>query len=476
LTSLARGTVYILIAEFMFFASSYIISVGLAHLLSGPAEFGVYGVVISLITLVSIALTVPFQQAVAKFISERGKFARLVTAEALKVQAVLSVSLFIVYYLSAEFFAGMLNDPTLTPYIRLSSFVILFHPVYAVFKGYFNGLKAFGGQAALSVFYTTVKILLILGLVIGGFGLAGAIGGFAAAPMLAALLGFFLIRPKRETGEFDRKRFISFTASLMAFTVISHLLLTIDLFAVKALTPPDISSTLAGYYTVATTLAKIPHLVIFALSFVLLPLVSGSTFNRLEERTSFYIRNAMRYSLLIIVPVAFLFSSTSVELISLLFSAKYAAGSAALELLVFGFSFLALSAILTTTISGSGRPNTSLAIYAISLVIALALNIVLVPVYGMIGAATASTIAMFAGFAIAAAYVYIRFNALVSKLSAVRIILAGIVIYFLSGLFAWEGLMLLPKYVILFAAFVGLLYASGELKQADFNRVLAAIR
>ncbi|MEA1999447.1 MAG: oligosaccharide flippase family protein [Euryarchaeota archaeon] len=61
--SVLRGTIYLMAAQAAFVASGYAIHIGLARLL-GPSEYGIYAVVISLMTMVNLILTTGIPQAV----------------------------------------------------------------------------------------------------------------------------------------------------------------------------------------------------------------------------------------------------------------------------------------------------------------------------------------------------------------------------------------------------------------------------
>ena len=55
--SVLRGTIYLMAAQAAFVASGYAIHISLGRLL-GPSEYGIYAVVISLMTIVNLVLVV----------------------------------------------------------------------------------------------------------------------------------------------------------------------------------------------------------------------------------------------------------------------------------------------------------------------------------------------------------------------------------------------------------------------------------
>jgi O-antigen/teichoic acid export membrane protein len=66
--SVLRGTIYLMAAQAAFVASGYAIHISLGRLL-GPSEYGIYAVVISLMTMVNLILTTGIPQAVAKYVA-----------------------------------------------------------------------------------------------------------------------------------------------------------------------------------------------------------------------------------------------------------------------------------------------------------------------------------------------------------------------------------------------------------------------
>jgi len=87
--SMAKGAAYLTVATIVFMLTGYAVHFGLARLL-GPAMYGIYGVVLSLISITNIILTAGISQAVSKYISA-GENAEIVKRTGLKIQAVFAL-------------------------------------------------------------------------------------------------------------------------------------------------------------------------------------------------------------------------------------------------------------------------------------------------------------------------------------------------------------------------------------------------
>jgi PST family polysaccharide transporter len=138
--SLRRGTILLIAAQVSFVLSGYATHIGLGRLL-GPEDYGLYAVVISLMTMVNLILSTGIPQAVSKYVAHGDGNELHVKRTAQKMQLIFSLILFIFYYFFADQLAMMLNDPGMAPYLRLSSFIVPAYALQALYVGYFNGLK-----------------------------------------------------------------------------------------------------------------------------------------------------------------------------------------------------------------------------------------------------------------------------------------------------------------------------------------------
>jgi O-antigen/teichoic acid export membrane protein len=87
-----------------------------------------------------------------------------------------------------------------------------------------------------------------------------------------------------------------------------------------------------------------------------------------------------------------------------LFGPEFVRGQWALIILLVGFIFSGQSALLTTHIMGRGKSQIAATATAVSLVLAVVLNLVLIPSLGIAGAALATTLSRFAMTLIATIY------------------------------------------------------------------------
>lgn len=396
-----RGFLVITAAKLWFMVTGALIQLGLPIVFGSAELFGVFKIVTEAIGLLNMVVITGSLQAVAKLVSERPDRAREIVNQALKLQLMLGVPLTIVYALASPWIAGkFFNDPTLAPLMQISSLIILFYAYYAIFVGYLNGIKSFVRQASLDIGFQTMKTVGMLGLVAAGFGVAGAVWGFAgAAGVICVVSGFWTMRilransseqQKSDDKEIDReqlKRLGTFLLLVMAYTFALNGLLRVDLFVLKSIasSAPEtfsalapvfgtVSDKFAGFYGAALNLSRLPYQGVIAVTFVIFPLISEATFQQDRDRTRVYIEDTFRYCLILIAGVALPLIFNADSLIGALYSADYQAASDALAIMSTSIIFFALFYVAATIITGAGRPGVAGILMGISLLISAGLN------------------------------------------------------------------------------------------------------
>ena len=470
---LVKGTLYLTIANICFFVSGYVIHFGLGRYL-GPEEYGVFGVVLALMNVATLILVSGFPDAASKYIAQDTAQLGAIINASRKLQLVLSAVLFACYLGLATVIANLLRDSQLVPYIMISALAIPLYAVYNIYyAGYLNGLRLFGQQAVTLTLSSITRVGVVFALVFAGLGVSGAILGYVTAALIGLVLAWIFLGSVPQTHvPFRWTNLLSFGVPATIFSVALFLLMNVDLFAVKAIIDVD-SDT--GYYTAAAAIAKIPYFVFAALPAVLLPTISRSTSSNDKSLTVQYIRQALRYTLMLVVPMTLLVSATSEDLVTLIYSAEYIAAATPLSILVIGLAFLTLFLILAYVAIGGGKPLVACVISLPLVAIDIILSIFLVGRYGLSGAACATTATAFLGLVAMAFYVLRHFGTLVSIISALKICFASLVVSGIALVIPIHHFLTPALYAGLGVLYVLLLILMREFNSRDISALRSAI-
>lgn len=467
-TSLKKGTLYISISSLIFVIAGYLTNVLLGRLL-GPFSYGIYGVIITLMTAINLTQTAGLPQAVAKFVAEDESKSESILKSGLIVQSISTLLAALAFFFLAVPIADVLHDLQLVPYIQTSAAVFPFYGIYSIYLNYYNGLHLFKTQAMMNIVYSIAKLISVV-ILVYFFHVYGAIWGFIISPFIVLLFWFHF--PKNVSSHFSIKKLLLFSLPLIAFAICSNLLQSVDLFFVKALLHSNVRT---GYYTANQNIAELPFYGVVALASVLFPSISRSVSQNLHDETKKLITTALRFSFLIMTPSILLISATSHQALAFLYSQAYAPGGDALSILVIGSGFFTIFIILSTIISSSGRPGTSALLAFLGVVLSSILCMILIPLYGLNGAALSTTIASFIAVSIAAIVVNRNFSVLLNVSSVGKIILASFLVYMMAKALSVPLLLLPFWYIILFGIYILLLKFMKEITKDDIEQVKSLV-
>lgn len=505
--SAGRGFLLITGAKVWFMMMGAIVSIGLPALMA-PDDFGVYSIVTNVMSLINMVIITGTIQAVSKLVSEQPAQGLLRVKHGLLLQLVVGVPIGLVYIAVAPVVAGLFNDPSLTPLLRVSGGVIVAYSFYAVFVGYLNGVEAFGRQALLDVTFATLKTGLIMGAVLVGFGVIGAVWGFVSAGVCIVLIAPVVVWHERNKGGYAARavpagatagqvgKLAKYLVLVMLFTFAINGVLRVDLFLLKSLTEPVASidaDALAGVYAAMLNLSRLPYQSVIAVTFVVFPMISKATFEDDLESTRSYIRSTLRYSTVLLALLGTLLAAEAADVIDLLYGSSYADGAGPLGLMSLATVAFALFFISTAMITGAGRPLASFGLAVAALVATALFDWVLISAALatdnlaqadlLMAASSGTAAAMVLGCVSAIVYLVVRFGAGLSLPTLGRVGLASAIVWTAVGLLpeAEAGKVVVAavvagKGILGVALFVGVLWGLGEVTSADRTRVLSLIQ
>ncbi len=477
---LARGVIYLLLSQAFFVLSLYVLHATLARAFT-PAEYGLFSVVMTILTWVEITVNTGIPSALQKFLAEDTRMASAMEGWALKLQGLNAGLIFLIFLTLAPLIAALLQDKRLGFYLRLAALDIPVLAFYALFRGILNGFQAFGRQAITVVAYSLARVGGILLLVLLGFALGGALVGNALASLVALVLAFFLSRRLKGSMSLESVSGLSavgrgvsegdlfrFALPVILFTLSSNLLINIDLYSVKALIADEAT---VGFYAAAVNLANAPRFVLLAFSFVLLPSLSESIAMQDWEGVRERLGQVGRLLILFLLPGSLIVAATSEELVTLVYSATYSPAAPTLNILIFSAAFYSIYIVLVTAMLAENRPLLAFGLGISLLPLALLANWRLIPLLGVMGAALASALTTFFGLSLAAIYVIWRFGVVLSGKSLLKIAIASLVVYLLADRYSVSGLMVFLYYALLFLVYFLILYLLREIGAEDWRMI-----
>jgi len=423
-----KGAVLLTMAALIVKALSAVYRIPFQNIV-GDQGFYIYQQVYPFIGVLTVWTSYGFAVAISKLLADHHDQSQVdkrssILRIAFVYLSIISVTSFTLLFLGADTLAKWMGDAGLAQLLRTGSFVVLLMPVLALLKGSFQAEGRMEPIAYGQVVEQTVRVTVILAgtfivvktgaslYVAGSTALVGAIVGEVAGIVLLLL---FLRR--RTSGALFKKAksavavgpvvkdltIISLSVSMSSLILLFFQL--VDSFTVfSSLTENGLDRLTAmetkGAYDRGLPLVQMGILIASTLSLSIVPLIAHTT----QKKSG---RNAIPYAQLTF-RIAFLFgTAASLGLIlvlppinEMLFETRVLSGT----LMVFCIQIFWLSLILTMTslLQGLGKVIVPAIVLMIGLIFKWIVNVWLLPVYGIMGAAVAGNV----GFAFIAISLY----------------------------------------------------------------------
>lgn len=471
MTNPSRDTVLMLVVFVIGALLNYAYNIAMGWLLL-PDQYGILGVAISFLTILSLFVSSAFPSTVAKFLSEDNEDS--VKHRVFKSSLIgnLCIALLISFIFYALYGLGILSlGRTYRPFVILIILGTVFSSIGGVYASALRGMFRFNKFGFVSIITTLTKLIFAILLVSLGFGALGAFSGLIAATIVGLLLAVLFSSDFKywKTKGWADKKIYSFALPMFFGTFFMTLLMNLDILGVKFLSEKVISDTLTGYYRSALILAEFPVFAAGALMGAMFPYIS-----KYSSNNNNYSNMTLKYTVLIICPVSIALFAIPASMMALVFPSSYAAAADALGLLALGMGLFVVITALSGIFQAMHRPRVPAIILMLAIVVDVISLFFLVPRYGILGAAASTTIACTIGLlGMAGAYFkygFIELNLIKGLKILISFIIFGSLVFILP-----HNTKLLTLVDLLFSSilYVLVLFLFRLLKDEDIKLILS---
>jgi O-antigen/teichoic acid export membrane protein len=422
LGSLGRGTAVMMAATVIYVVFQFLTRVLVTHSVTG-AEWGEFNIGFAIANLLALIAAFGIPTAVARSLAyeETYEARQRLVRRALLVSVPVGIASSILVFLGASDLATLFHNSTYTPIFQLFGISVGFTMLSNVLVGIFQGLERAEPNA---LFVQIVNPILFLvfsgGLLALHWGFEGVligyllswVGAFAALvlytsrqlpPLLRSLSG------QAFTGDpTARVSFAALSITLFGVATLSYLTSYADTLLLAFLEPPSVAAVVTGQYSSAMQLTRLLLVGTGTVTFIYLPVTS-----RLRRQRDFaslretYV-TVTRWMAFLTIPFTFIFAFAPALTLGFTFGSSQVGGADALSILVVANTVAILLGPSTSTLGGLGEVRSVLRWTAVSTVANFALCFLLIPTYGMIGAAIAWSVARLVFPALCLIQVYIQ--------------------------------------------------------------------
>lgn len=454
LRKIAKGAGFVLIGTLIGRTFGYGSRLIIARL--GAGDYGLVALGFAVMSIAATLSMVGMQSGIVRYVSfykgkeDKGRIKGTIIS-ALKITLPLSIIFaFILFWYAGWISIHVFNDASLMPILRIFAIGIPFsvlasNLLYATIG--FQDMRY--NVYAQYIFQEPLKLVSIMVLLAIGFGVLGAAWGWVLAIIATSFLAFYFLERKvfpifntKVKAVSVDKELISFSFPLLFGGIAGLVMGWTDTVMLGYFS----SSADVGIYNVALPTAQMIRAIPGAFFAIFLSVISELyARNKIEDLRMAY-NVVTKWMFALILPAFLLVVLFPDQIIKILFGEGYITGATALSILMFGFMTSALVGPASQILQTYGRTKIVMIANYVGATINFSLNLLLIPIYGVNGAAIATGFSLTILSIINFLFAYKVAKVQPFRVGYLKIIIASIIAAFL--------IYLLTRYVIDVSVFV----------------------
>ena len=391
----------------------FLLQVMLARLM-GPSNYGDYTVIITTVNLLLVLSVFGFDSSILRFLpsfiakkdySSANGFVRFSYRMITILSILCSIGLFIFLLTKAKknniafsegLFWGVLLIPFLAFVYQASAVLRSLNKIKTSLLSVYFLFPVLMGLTCLYYYYSNDRLTVDAAMLIN-LGCSAAICIFINRRARKVLKE----QAPSENLSFESRKWISVSSILFLTTAFDLLLRQSDILMVSYF----LGNTKAGYYSVAAKLALLASLGLSVADYVFMPKIAALFEGRQLMKLQQFVRNSSLQILSITLPVVFLLFLGGKWILGF-FGNAFSFSYVPLIILLCGQVINAMTGMVGGLMSMTGYQKTFFAFYFFAFIIQFTLNIILIPIFDIVGAAIGSSLAMI--FLNICAYIFVK--------------------------------------------------------------------
>ena len=410
-------------------------------ILLGPENYGLYAIALTAPTVIILFRDWGVTFAMIRYTAQNNAEKKLQNIRSIFItglifEIALGVTLALLGFLLSDFLATtILNRPTITPLIQISSLSILTSALVATATAAFTGIEKMHLNSIMIVSQSIFKTAIIVGLVLLGLGTYGAITGYTLATLIAGLIGItlmFTIYKKLPHPNEKKLNIGNNIRTMLKYGLPLSIAVILGGFLVQyynfLLYNSVSDNALIGNLAIAQNFVVLITFFATPVTTMLFPAFSKINHNKDPETLRNVFQTSVKYASLLVVPVTIMVMTLAQPAIYTLFGNKYAEAPLFLALLAITYLYTILGNLsIGSLINGQGQTTFNLMLSVITAAVGFPLGFILISNYGVLGLIITSLTAGIPGIIIALTFIKKRYNVTVNWKSSAKILLSSAV-------------------------------------------------
>jgi O-antigen/teichoic acid export membrane protein len=375
-------------------------------------NFGTYSLIFSIIAMAMIFSDLRLGDGIVKLLSEYGTKKDIESQKTLlnisfKIKIILGFSVTVILIVIAPLISISYDNTDLTFPLQAFALYLPFISIRDFLIASYRGLETYKKIVYLRFIELIVTFSLFIFLV-PSYGLIGAIisyiGGIAFTLIIISILSFEILSSSIKSKKFNKKifhRLIYFGKFTAISAGLSTIFYKIDIILVGYFLDME---DVAHYAAAQTIVLGIPF-VFAGLGMTLIPKFTALSIKD-KNIMKKMVKTVTLYTVIISSLIVMLIVVFAPQIISIIYPPDYKSSAEILRILIFMGLFNLWAITFLPTLYAFDRPKTATKIHFFIVLTEIPLCLILIPSFGVIGAAFSSVIAQMIGLIVGAAVIY----------------------------------------------------------------------
>lgn len=357
--------------------------------LLGPDLYGIWSQVQA---TVSLLLPIAFLQlgfAMTRFLAaenDKNRIGEGISSISAMVFGFTALMVFLLLIFAEPIALSVFGGVNSSIYVQITAFLLLFTCLDNIIIEYFTAFRQMKRYSIFSIFQSIGDLVLITILLIEGYGLWVALLAMIVIRGIFLLFGFLVIRPEFNIVKPNKeliKKFLIFSLPLLPFTIFIWIVNLSDRYLIAYF----LNMKELGIYSAAYSIGIIIGYFWYPLSVTLLPTLTALLEDNKIDKLKLNLKYSFKYYLMFAIPSFFGLLVLSKSILLVLTSQEFLSGYYIIPLVALGTIFFNLNSINGTIFMLSEKTKAIAILYSLSAFFNIALNVILIPYMGILGAA-----------------------------------------------------------------------------------------
>ena len=276
-------------------------------------------------------------------------------------------------------------------YIQISASLIFLAAIDRIMLDYFRAFQQMERYAGILILQTIGELILTSYLVLTGFGLFGVIIALLIVRLAVSVIGFLWITSQIKIATPSLsviKPYLPFTLPILPAALCYWLINLGDRYVIGYFMGADA----VGVYSASYALGSLIAFFYAPIPIVLFPAITNLYENNKIQELKTHLKYSLKFFLMFAIPAFFGLLILSKSLLTTLTTSEFVGGYMIVSIVALATVLFNCSSMNNMILTLFKETNKSAVIYGISASVNLVLNIILVPIIGIVGAAIATLI------------------------------------------------------------------------------------